>query len=181
MSVLKVFKENESTPFESFTDHAEIANRLEQAGVIFEKWKAEKQLSAQATQEETLAAYKNSVERLMQERGFLSADVISLTPALEGHQDLRKKFLSEHIHSEDEARFFIDGKGLFYVHIEQMVYAIMCEAGDLINVPEGTRHWFDMGPQPFFKCIRMFTNKTGWEASYTGSAIAEYIPKFDEF
>ena len=181
MSTLKVFNESDSSLQEEYSDFEKIRERLDRAGVIFERWQAEKTVSDSAGQDEILSAYKSSVDRLMQERGFLTADVVSLHAGVENHQELRKKFLAEHVHSEDEARFFIDGRGLFYIHIGSEVFAVMCEAGDLINVPEGTKHWFDMGAEPFFKCIRVFTNKTGWEAKYTGSSIADNIPVFEKF
>ncbi|VEA72042.1 Acireductone dioxygenase (Fe(2+)-requiring) [Serratia rubidaea] len=60
---------------------------------------------------------------------------------------LRQKFLSEHTHGEDEVRFFVEGAGLFCLHLNQRVYQILCEKNDLISVPAHTPHWFDMGPR----------------------------------
>jgi 1,2-dihydroxy-3-keto-5-methylthiopentene dioxygenase len=94
---------------------------------------------------------------------------------------LRAKFLSEHTHSEDEVRFFVRGQGLFSMHIENNIYSIMCCGGDLISVPANTPHWFDMGEEPNFTCIRMFNNQAGWVAKYTGSDIANNYPNFHQF
>ncbi|MCI0668721.1 MAG: cupin, partial [Methylococcaceae bacterium] len=79
-----------------------------------------------------------------------------------------------------EIRFFVDGKGLFYLHIAGKVYLVLCEKGDLISVPANTTHWFDMGTNPDFKCIRFFTTENGWEAEFTGSGIARRFPSFDD-
>jgi 1,2-dihydroxy-3-keto-5-methylthiopentene dioxygenase len=94
---------------------------------------------------------------------------------------LRSKFLSEHTHSDFEIRFFVDGQGLFYLHVEQKVYVVLCEKGDLISVPANTTHWFDMGTRPFFKAIRFFTTPDGWEGHFTGSDIASRLPDFDQY
>jgi 1,2-dihydroxy-3-keto-5-methylthiopentene dioxygenase len=93
---------------------------------------------------------------------------------------MRQKFLSEHRHLEDEVRFFVRGQGLFYLHLDGQVYALQCEKQDLIRVPSGTPHWFDMGPAPDFTCIRLFTNPEGWAAQWTGDAIAERMPLFEQ-
>jgi 1,2-dihydroxy-3-keto-5-methylthiopentene dioxygenase len=54
----------------------------------------------------------------------------------------------------------------------------LCERGDLISVPAGTRHWFDMGPAPRFTAIRLFTTPAGWVANFTGEPIARGFPSF---
>lgn len=180
MSTLKIFSEEASTqPRLTTTDGAEIARLLGAHGVRFERWET-RALSPTASQEEILSSYAAEVARLKAENGFQSADVISLTPAHPQKQELRQKFLSEHRHSEDEVRFFVRGRGLFYLHLGTEVYALLCEQQDLISVPTGTRHWFDMGPEPDFTCIRLFTRQEGWAAQWTGDGIAERLPRFEK-
>ena len=94
--------------------------------------------------------------------------------------ELRNKFLSEHTHSEDEVRFFVEGAGIFYLRSGGKVYMTLCERGDLISVPTGVKHWFDMGPAPYLTCIRLFTSHEGWVADYTEDDIAEKFPKFEK-
>lgn len=82
----------------------------------------------------------------MKNSGYKTADVISINATTENYNTLRTKFLAEHTHSEDEIRFFVDGKGLFWFNLEKVpVFNLLCEAGDLISVPAGTKHWFDAG------------------------------------
>jgi 1,2-dihydroxy-3-keto-5-methylthiopentene dioxygenase len=88
----------------------------------------------------------------------------------------RQKFLAEHIHSEDEIRFFVRGRGLFVMHVAGKVYSMLCEKDDLISVPANTKHWFDMGPNPTFTAIRLFNNPDGWVAKFSGDPIAERFP-----
>ena len=113
----------------------------------------------------------------MREEGYRSVDVVSLTPDHPQRAELRQKFLSEHTHAEDEVRFFVAGAGQFTLHIGPRVYDILCEAGDLIGVPDGIRHWFDMSEAPYFVAIRLFTNPEGWGAQFTGDDIAERFPR----
>jgi 1,2-dihydroxy-3-keto-5-methylthiopentene dioxygenase len=92
---------------------------------------------------------------------------------------LRAKFLEEHRHNEDEVRFFVAGQGLFTLHIDDHVYAVLCEKDDLISVPAGTPHWFDMSESPSFVAIRLFDNPDGWVAHFTGVDIAQRFPRLE--
>jgi len=180
MSMLVVFDEGGSREPETLTDHAKISGVLGEHGVRFEHWECGAQLSSESTQDEVIAAYKTQVDGLMESSGFQSVDVISLSPDHPDKDTLRQKFLSEHTHSDDEVRFFVDGEGLFYLHFDQAVYGVLCEKGDLISVPANTKHWFDMGPSPSFKCIRLFTSPEGWVANLTGNDIADRYPRHGE-
>ncbi len=170
MTTLSIFQQNQ--PQTAHTD------TLASQGVRFEQWPT-RELPASATQEQILEAYADEVERLKQECGFQTADVVSLTANHPDKDAFRQKFLDEHTHSEDEVRFFVRGQGLFYLHFGDQVYALMCEKNDLISVPDGTRHWFDMGPEPEFTCIRLFSNPEGWVASFTGEEIASTLPRYE--
>lgn len=178
MSQLTIYTETDRHPTEVLNDGAEIGRRLAAIGVRFERWDAAHALSDNATQDDIISAYQAQVDGLMQEYGFKSVDVVSLNPNHPDKAALRAKFLDEHTHSDFEVRFFVDGQGLFYIHTGGKVYGVLCEKGDLISVPANTPHWFDMGENPSFKCIRLFTTPEGWVAQYTGDAIASGYPKF---
>ncbi|GAB4192582.1 MAG: acireductone dioxygenase [Wenzhouxiangellaceae bacterium] len=160
-------------------DPGEIADILKQAGVRFEQWRAQHAIAADDEQEQIIAAYHSDIQRLCDEGGYQTVDVINMSPDHPDREALRQKFLSEHTHSEDEVRFFVNGKGLFSLHINQHVYEVVCKRGDLISVPANTPHWFDMGPRPKFTAIRLFTNPEGWVANFTGSAIASQFNRLE--
>lgn len=181
MSLLKVFSADDAQLVKSIEVHEQITAELTQVGIRFEAWQASQSLSGSAKQDEVISAYRQSIDQLMTEYGFQAVDVIALSPDHPDRVDLRQKFLSEHIHSEFEVRFFVDGKGLFYIHQNDKVYGVMCEQGDLISVPANTKHWFDMGEAPSFKCIRLFTSSEGWVAEYTGDEIATKFASFEQF
>ncbi len=182
MSLLKVFDDITSPVANLVTrDASEISAVLNEIEVRFERWRAGSSLDRDASQEDVVTAYKAPIDELMSEYGFQSVDVIALTPEHPEREALREKFLQEHTHSDFEVRFFVEGRGLFYIHCGAKVYGVMCEAGDLISVPANAKHWFDMGSSPDFKCIRLFTNQEGWVASYTGDTIATVFPTFEQF
>jgi 1,2-dihydroxy-3-keto-5-methylthiopentene dioxygenase len=178
MSRLRIFDETAPhAPLATHHEHAAIAAELAKVGVRFEQWEASQSIAPGASQDEVIAAYRSDIDRLMDEKGYQAVDVISLAPDHPDRATLRQKFLSEHTHSEDEVRFFVAGSGQFTLHIGGKVYDILCEQGDLIGVPDGTRHWFDMSESPYFVAIRLFTNKKGWVAQFTGDDIAGQFPR----
>ena len=179
MSELKIYAANNPHQAETYTDHAAIAQLLSNQGVRFERWQATAPLTDTSTAEEIIAAYKTDIERLMAENGFQSVDVVSMNPNHPDKAVLRQKFLNEHTHTEFEVRFFVGGEGLFYLHLGDQVLSVLCGAGDLISVPAGATHWFDMGPNPTFKAISLFTNPEGWVANFTGNPIAEQFPRLE--
>lgn len=162
------------------TDNGEeIADELAAIGINFRRWSS-RDMPADASPEQVLELYAPDIENFRQERGFSTADVISLTPSHPQKEEMRKKFLNEHQHAEDEIRFFLRGNGLFYIHSHGKVYATLCEKDDLISVPDGTTHWFDMGPEPDFMALRLFTNTEGWVANFTGDPIAGHLPRYEQ-
>ena len=178
MSRLSIYDETRTAkPLSVHTDHGDIARELGNVGVRFEQWEAAQPIAPGATQEEVIAAYRDDIDRLMREEGYQAVDVVSLRPDNPDRAAFRQKFLNEHTHSEDEVRFFVAGAGQFTLHIGEKVYEVLCEKGDLIGVPDGTRHWFDMSESPYFVAIRLFTNKEGWVANFTGTDIAERFPR----
>ena len=180
MSVLKVYNENDPTQAEIYTQLEEITERMGEIGVHFQRWEARKPLATDSSQDETLAAYRDPVDYLCRQYGFKSVDIISVKSDHPEKKALREKFLSEHTHSDFEARFFVEGQGQFYLHPRGKVYALLCEQGDFISVPAGMRHWFDMGENPDLRCIRLFTTPEGWVADFTGNNIADNFPRLEQ-
>ncbi len=181
MSVLSVYHETRpDQPLKVLTHAEDIAATLSEVGVQLERWEASAPIAAGASQDEVIAAYRPQIDKLMAERGYVTVDVISLTRDHPQKDELRAKFLDEHRHAEDEVRFFVAGRALFSLHIEDMVYVVLCEKNDLITVPAGTRHWFDMGEEPHFIAIRLFNNPEGWVAEFTGERIADQFPRLDD-
>ncbi|MBI1838217.1 MAG: cupin [Flavobacteriia bacterium] len=164
------------------TNPAEIKSFFNERGIYFDQWKCDIIFKDSATQEEILNAYQKDLQPFMKSGGYLDADVISINQLTENYDAIRAKFLAEHTHSEDEIRFFVDGKGIFWFNLEneEPIFNLLCEKGDLISVPTGTKHWFDAGEtNPFVKAIRIFSDTKGWTPEYTGSKIETEFANFE--
>ena len=151
-----------------------ISAELSQRGISFQQWPARAALAADASPEQILAAYATEIERVQAGGRYPTVDAISIQPDHPKREQLRQQFLSEHTHSDDEVRFFVAGRGLFCLHLGDEVLQLLCEQNDWVSVPAGTRHWFDMGPEPLFTAIRFFNNSEGWVANFTGDPIASH-------
>jgi 1,2-dihydroxy-3-keto-5-methylthiopentene dioxygenase len=165
-------------PTATTSDEREILKALVPFDVRFERWEASKPLPPGAGQDAVLEAYAKDVDRLRKIGGYQSVDVVRMHPEHPDREAMRGKFLSEHIHLDDEVRFFVEGAGAFYLRNKEHVLQVVCTAGDLLSVPKHTRHWFDMGPRPMFAAIRLFTTPDGWVAEFTGDRIADDMPKY---
>ena len=162
----------------SITDPVEINGFLAPFGIRHEKWDVEGRIGSAATDEEILNAYRPEIERLKAEGGYVTADVINVQSDTPGLDEMLAKFDKEHTHSEDEVRFTVEGSGVFHIHPDEgPVFSVTVEAGDLMNVPNGTRHWFNLCSSRRIRCIRLFEDMSGWTPHYMeNSAHVNYAP-----
>ncbi|MFN6340550.1 MAG: 1,2-dihydroxy-3-keto-5-methylthiopentene dioxygenase [Cyanobacteriota bacterium] len=169
----------DSLPIFSSHDPLRIREALAERGIGFERWTAGVELAPEAKEAEILEAYAPQIAQVRATGRYPTVDAIRMAPDHPDRATLRRKFLSEHTHSEDEVRFFVEGRGLFCLHIGEEVLRVLCETNDFLRVPAGTKHWFDMGEEPRFTAIRFFDNPEGWVAQFTGDPIAERFRPLD--
>ena len=153
----------------TLSDADSIREYMVSIGVDYER-RAIVNLSPDAAEEEVLETYRNEIVSLKRKGSYVVADVIDVGPDTPGLDLMLNKFNKEHWHAENEVRFVIEGHGLF--HIAQSdgdVVSIEMEAGDLICVPSGTLHWFNLCSDRRIKAIRLFQDPSGWTPYYTGS------------
>src|SRR6266446_2999408 len=147
-----------------------VTAHLADIGIEYERWEPAHAVEHDAAPEEVLAAYSAEIEKLKGHGGYVTADVIDVKPETPNLEMMLAKFSREHWHDEDEVRFIIEGRGLFHVHPPAgPVFAIEVEAGDLIRVPRGTHHWFDLCGEKRIRAIRLFQDASGWTPHYTDS------------
>jgi 1,2-dihydroxy-3-keto-5-methylthiopentene dioxygenase len=173
MATLRIPDENRT-----ITEAGAVRDYLAGMGIDYERWEASRPVSPGAPQEEILAAYSAEIDRLKAQGGYVTADVIDVNAQTPNLEAMLNKFNSEHWHDEDEVRFIIEGRGLFHIHPQQgAVVAIEVEAGDLIRVPRGTWHWFDLCADRRIRAIRLFQDASGWTPRYTQSGVdRNYMP-----
>lgn len=153
-------------------DIDEIYEYLRQRGIYYDRWEADAEFSASADSEAVLQAYQSEVGALVAQ-GFAQVDVVSVNEHTTDVHDLDQKFSREHVHEDFEIRFFVEGSGVFFLNPseDEPLIELHCESGDLISLPRGLKHWFEMGPSRHFRCIRFFSHDKGWIPYYTGSEL----------
>jgi 1,2-dihydroxy-3-keto-5-methylthiopentene dioxygenase len=162
----------------TLSDEREIQTFLTSCGIDYERWTPSHSVAHDAPAEEILRAFAEEIDQLKARGGYVTADVIDVTPETPGLNDMLAKFNREHWHDEDEVRFIIAGHGLFHIQVPgSRVVAIEVEPGDLIRVPRGTRHWFNLCADRRIRAIRLFQDTAGWTPHYTNSDLDKsYLP-----
>ena len=173
MAVVTILNEDKT-----LTSAEEIAAALADHEIEYERWTPSHPVADDAPPEEILNAYSREIEALKSRGGYVTADVIDVNPTTPGLDGMLAKFNREHWHDEDEVRFIIAGHGLFHIHATNgAVLAIEVEAGDLIRVPRGTLHWFNLCSDRRIRAIRLFQDTAGWTPHYTESRVDEnFLP-----
>lgn len=167
MAVVTIPDENST-----ITDPSQITAYLASIGIDYERWLADADLGPDAPADEVLAAYAAQIEQLKARGGYVAADVIDVNPQTAGLEEMLARFNIEHSHDEDEVRYIVAGRGLFHIHPQgRPVVAIEVTEGDLIRVPRGTLHWFNLCSDRCIRAIRLFQSKAGWTPHYTGSGV----------
>jgi 1,2-dihydroxy-3-keto-5-methylthiopentene dioxygenase len=153
-------------------DPEAIRGYLAERGIEYERWSPDPAVPATGSPEAILAANAAKIEELKTRGGYVTADVIDVRPDTPGLDAMLAKFSTEHWHDEDEVRLIVEGRGLFHIHPpDGPVFAIEVQAGDLIRVPKGTHHWFDLCGDRRIRAVRLFQDPSGWAPHYTSSGV----------
>ncbi|MGY2233069.1 1,2-dihydroxy-3-keto-5-methylthiopentene dioxygenase [Pseudomonas tolaasii] len=163
------------TPNKVLTHFDDIASTLAEHGVRFERWQPAP-IEKGASDADIIAAYQPQIDAL----GYRSVEVVRITSDHPQKDEGRAGFLGERRYSEDEVRFFVAGQGLFSLHVGDYVYAVRCEKNDLLVIPAGLAHWFDMGENPHFVTLRPFNSAQGSVPEFTGDALSRDFPGLDD-
>ncbi len=152
-------------------EQPEVTRFLASHGIDYERWTPSQPVAADATADAVLAAYAHEIDTLKQRGGYVTADVIDVKPDTPNLDMMLAKFNREHWHDEDEVRFIIEGRGLFHINANGTVFVLEVGRGDLIRVPRGTHHWFDLCAEKRIRAIRLFQDPSGWTPHYTESGV----------
>ncbi len=121
-----------------------------------------------AEKEELLHAVDNRFVELKKEAGYTTRDMIVLHEDIPGLADVLAKFDKIHLHTDDEVRYILAGKGYFgFVEKDGNQFMLEVSVGDYINVPANTEHWFTLGDSKRIKAVRYFIDTSGWTPVYT--------------
>ena len=165
MALLKVPEENRT-----LTEADDVRGFLAEHGIEYERAGSAPGLTPDSSADDILSAWAPTIDELKARGGYVVADVIDVKPDTPNLDAMLKRFSSEHWHDEDEVRLIVEGRGLFHIHpSDKPVFALEVEPGDLIRVPRGTHHWFDLCGEKRIRAIRLFQDKSGWTPHYTES------------
>jgi 1,2-dihydroxy-3-keto-5-methylthiopentene dioxygenase len=170
-----------SIPAEGRTVHDEVGIQAELAplGVSYERWDLSR-VAEDASAEAVLEAYAAEINEMKRVGGYTTADVIDVTAETPGLEVMLAKFDREHTHTEDEVRFILAGRGIFFLRqgaqdgqpeTSGKVISVEVGPGDLLRVPMGTTHWFTLCEDRRIRAIRWFQDTTGWTPQYTESGV----------
>ncbi len=163
---------------QTITGHEAVAAYLNACGIDYERWTPAHPVAVDASAQEILEAYAGEIDELKARGGFVTADVIDVSADTPGLDEMLARFNREHWHDEDEVRFIISGHGLFHIRPQSgPVFSIEVSEGDLIRVPRGTWHWFNLCTDRRIRAIRLFQDKAGWTPNYTESGVdGKFLP-----
>jgi len=171
MAVLRIPAEEKT-----LQDEQLIRAELSTLGVGYERWDLSR-VPEDAPADVVLAAYAAEIDEMKRLGGYTTADVIDVTPETPGLEAMLARFDKEHTHSEDEVRFILAGRGIFFLRQGDKVVSAEVGPGDLLRVPRGTTHWFTLCEERRVRAIRWFQDTAGWTPHYTGSGVdAGYQP-----
>ncbi len=148
----------------------EIRAQLAALGIDYERWSLDR-VGANASADAVLAAYADEIDDMKLRGGYVTADVIDVNPETPNLDAMLARFDKEHTHSEDEVRFILSGRGIFFLHLQGRVVSVEVGPGDMLRVPRGTTHWFTLCEDRRIRAIRWFQDTTGWTPHYTGSGV----------
>jgi len=151
-------------------NETEIRSELAALSIDYERWSLDR-VATDASADEVLKAYSLEIDEMKRRGGYVTADVIDVTPETPNLEAMLSKFDKEHTHSEDEVRFILAGRGVFFFALENGVASVEVGPGDMLRVPRGTRHWFTLCEDRRIRAIRWFQDTSGWTPLYTGSGI----------
>jgi len=156
-----------------FSNLDEIRQQLAPAGIEYDRWEMLPGVDKSSSSESILEAYADQIERVKQKGGYAKVDVVNVNSATPGLDTMLAKFSTEHWHDDEEVRFIVHGRGVYHVHQPEsgFVSKLEVEAGDMIRVPRGTLHWFDLCAEREIKAIRFFQDAAGWTPYYTESGL----------
>ena len=153
-----------------FEDEAAIRAELAELGIDYERWKLDR-VPVDASADAVLEAYADEIDQMKRRGGYVTADVIDVAPETPNLDVMLARFDKEHTHAEDEVRFILAGRGIFFLNIAGKVASVEVGPGDMLRVPRGTTHWFTLCEDKRIRAIRWFQETAGWTPEYTGSGV----------
>lgn len=113
------------------------------------------------------AIYEPALFDLRERRGYVARDEVALATDTPDLDTITRKFIDEHLHTDDEVRFVLSGAGIFDIRsADDRWMRVEVEPGDLIVVPANRHHRFLLTDARNIRCVRLFKDRSGWAPIY---------------
>lgn len=111
--------------------------------------------------------YQADLDRIKKEWKYSAQDIVELYPTMEKLEVICAKFDKEHIHTDDEVRFVLEGEGYFDIRSKSDKWMhVLVEKGDFILVPADRNHLFYLTNKKQIRCVRLFKENPSWTPIY---------------
>jgi len=116
---------------------------------------------------------KDNLAKISQERGYTNSEQLDSASL---SNDKFNSFKDEHLHEEDEVKFFENGSA--YLDVRDAFnrdrwIRIEATKGDLIILPAGVYHRFLPDSNGFFQIKRLFSGNSNWTPFYRSDAATD--------
>jgi len=113
----------------TLSEFDEVRAQLASMGIDYERWKPAHEVAAGASAAEILAAYAPEIERLKAQGGYVTADVIDVTPQTPGLDAMLNRFNSDLSSRGEEFSTFIRSKEKWFRLPLKRGICCACRAG----------------------------------------------------
>lgn len=178
MSILSVFHPaSPALPNKVLTHHDDIATTLAEQGVRFTHHEHGLRVRPGTAEGEVLDACREHLDQLMTAHGSKAYVLLNR----DGETPVQADVRDEHVHEAEEVFAVISGRAQVGLRLGDWVYSVLCEKGDQLVVPAGTRRWVELGDTPFCLALRLYGSEQGMQARLTGDVTARAFLGIDEF
>ncbi|MFF7864198.1 oxidase [Pseudomonas sp. LLC-1] len=177
MSILSVFHPSSpELPNKVLTHHDDIVATLAEQGVRFVHAGHGLRVRPGTAEGEVLDACREHLDQLMTAHGSKAFVLLNRDGDDPAQVDVR----DEHVHDAEEVFAVVSGRAQVGLRLGDRVYSVLCEKGDRLVVPAGTRRWIELGDTPFCLALRLYGSEQGVQARFTGDVTARAFLGIDE-
>ncbi|KNA06904.1 hypothetical protein SOVF_176800 [Spinacia oleracea] len=163
--------ENPSLPYHKEPKEVVSLDQLAELGIL--TWKLD------ADNYET----DEELNKIREARGYTYMDCICNNEQVPNYEEMNKRIYEEHLHSDDETRYCVDGSGYLDVRdVEDKWIRIWLKKGAMIVLPAGIYHRASLDFNSYIKLVRLFAGNPVWTPHNRPNddlqARKEYVEKF---